>query len=303
MSSDAFSSFLKDLADKMPDLAILPDEPMRGHTTFRIGGAVRALVRPKSVEELIDVIGAIEGAGLRHMVLGNGSNVLFSDEPHEMIVVSTEDVSGVYIEGELVHCGAGARLAAVARAAMEASLTGFEFAQGIPGTIGGAVYMNAGAYGGEMADVVERVTYLDGERGVRVISGRDCGFAYRRSIFEDGGVILSALLRLEFGERSEICERMNDLARRRREKQPLEYPSAGSTFKRPAGGYAAAMIDEAGLRGLRVGDAEVSQKHAGFIVNLGSATFEDVISLMETVRERVAERFGVTLLPEVKIIR
>ena len=300
---DKISLFCADFARSFPDSPLLADEPMRRHTTFKIGGPVRAFVEPKSEDAFAYAVGACRERAIPFLILGNGSNLLVSDDAHELVCVSTAGMNAIDVEDETVTAGAGALLSQIAHTALDAGLAGFEFAHGIPGSLGGAVYMNAGAYGGEMKDVIERVRYLTEDGAIREISGDECGFAYRKSRFEEGGIVLSAAIRLTPGDPAEIRAKMDDLARRRREKQPLNYPSAGSTFKRPAAGYAAALIDEAGLKGARVGDAEVSDKHAGFVVNRGGASFEDVTRLMELIQKTVLEKSGVQLEPEVKIIR
>jgi len=283
----------------------LENEPMSAHTTFRIGGPVRAMFLPASPEETAFLAGALRAAGVRTLVIGNGSDLLVSDAPLEMAVIKLgENMAGVTAEGSVVHAGAGALIARVAAFARDMGLAGLAFAGGIPASVGGAVYMNAGAYGGEIKNVLQSVTYLDEKMDLRTIAGADCAMAYRHSRFmETEDVILAASFALVPGDREAIGAEMEELARRRREKQPVELPSAGSTFKRPAGGFAAAMIDGAGLKGLAVGGAQVSPKHAGFVVNTGGATFEDVTRLMALIEERVYERYGVRLEPEVRVIR
>ncbi len=298
---DNISAALSGIREQFPNVKVSEWEAMRRHTTFRVGGAVRAMVFPENGEELESVSRICLKRGAKWMVVGRGSNLLFSDEPHDMIVIGTERLAAISQDGEAVLCEAGASLAKVASFCQERGLTGFEFAHGIPGSVGGAMVMNAGAYGGEMKDVVQSVTVLDPGLNRKTITNNDCGFSYRHSELE-GRVVLGARLRLTCGDSEEIHARMEELAKRRREKQPLNYPSAGSTFKRPRDGYAAKMIEEAGLKGYRVGDAQVSEKHAGFVVNLGSASFDDVLAVMEHIQEKVLERTGVLLEPEVKVI-
>ena len=293
---------LADTRREYPETGVTLGEPMSRHTTFKIGGPVSALVEPKSIGAFVWLLRELNAREIPYFLLGNGSNLLVSDGGHEAVALSTARLDTLRFSGDSVICGAGVTLSRVAAGARDQGLTGMEFAHGIPGSVGGAVYMNAGAYGGEMRDIVESVTFVDTRGLVRVLPGEECGFGYRTSVFQKGGAILSVILRLRPGDPRKIRETMEDLSARRREKQPLNYPSAGSTFKRPEGGYASKLIDEAGLKGLRVGDAQVSEKHAGFIVNLGNATFSDVYTLMSQVTERVYERFGVRLEPEVKIV-
>ena len=244
--------------------------------------------------------------GARPFVLGNGTNVLFPDEGVERLVICTRDMAGVAagaVAGEITaECGAS--LAKIAVFAQKAGLSGLEFAHGIPGSLGGAVCMNAGAYGGEMAQVVKEVTVLFPEDGVKTLSGEEMAFSYRHSLLTEhpDTVVLRATLRLQAGIPGEIREKMDELMARRKASQPLEYPSAGSTFKRPAGYYAAALIDQCGLKGLTVGGAQVSEKHAGFVINRGGASCTDVTALMAEIQKRVREQTGVVLEPEVRVI-
>lgn len=303
MEESVIHSFAKALNAGYPGTAIFFGEPMSRHTTFRVGGTVSLFAEPKSLEAFVWAVRELTRSKLDFMVVGNGSNLLFSDKPHDMVVLGTARLDSVRVSVDSVISGAGVLLPRLGSAALDAGLTGLEFAHGIPGSLGGGVYMNAGAYGGELKDVVEAVTYLDKSGALRTVSGADCGFAYRHSRFENSGdTILSATLRLRPGDPKEIKARMDDLSKRRREKQPLNYPSAGSTFKRPEGDFAARLIEEAGLKGCAVGGAQVSEKHAGFIVNTGSATFEDVFLLIQMVQSKVYDKTGVRLEPEVRII-
>ena len=278
----------------------LGDEPMSRHTTFRIGGPARLFVTPRDPEEVRRVLTAAREAGVPWFVLGKGSNLLVGDGGIPGVVLSMEKLSAVRREGEKLRAQGGASLMAVCRAAQEAGLGGLEFAYGIPGQVGGGVYMNAGAYGGELRDVVELVEYLDEEGALRSRSGEGLEFGYRRSFFTGKEcIILSALFSLAPGEPEAIAAAMEDCMARRRAKQPLELPSAGSTFKRPQGAYAAALIDQCGLKGLRVGGAQVSEKHAGFVVNTGGATCADVLELIRQIQETVLEKTGYFLEPEV----
>ncbi len=300
--SDRIDRLLTDLKGEYPETGVTLGEPMSRHTTFRIGGPVQALLEPKSIGSFVWCVRELEGREIPYFVLGNGSNLLVSDGGHREIALSTARLDSLRVSGDSLICGAGVILSRLGSMALSAGLTGLEFAHGIPGSLGGAVFMNAGAYGGEMKNVVESVTFVDRDGQVRVLPGEECGFGYRTSRFQKGGVILSAILRLRPGDPREIRARMEELAQLRREKQPLNYPSAGSTFKRPEGDYASRLIDEAGLKGLRIGGAQVSEKHAGFIVNLGDATFSDVYALMAMVITKVYKNSGVKLEPEVRII-
>ena len=273
---------------------------MRDHTTFKIGGAADYLVQPSSPEEIVAVMNLCREYSVPCFVMGNGSNLLVGDRGIRGVVIKIgKNMSDITVDGEYIRASAGALLSSVATEALKASLTGLEFASGIPGTLGGAVLMNAGAYGGEMKDVVTEVSYIGED--LQMHTTCQCGFAYRHSIFEENNsIIVGVTIRLKKGSADLIKAEMDRLAAARREKQPLTQPSAGSTFKRPAGGYAAQMIDESGLRGFSVGGAAVSEKHAGFVVNTGDATAEDVTKLMSEVQKIVNQKFGGMLEPEVK---
>ena len=288
-----------------PNIEIKRDEPLRDHTSFNIGGPVRAMFFPKSAGELSVILPIFSEHGIVPLILGNGTNILASDEPHDIVAVKTAPgLCGIERTGETeITAGSGAPLHMIAVFAAERGLAGLEFAHGIPGTLGGAVAMNAGAYGGEMKDVVLRTSVVDPTGMPFEVAGDRHGFSYRRSVFSDSrDIIVSSVIRLSKGDAGEIGARMEELMTRRRQSQPLQYPSAGSTFKRPKNGYAAALIEEAGLKGYAVGGAMVSEKHAGFVVNAGGATFCDVVAVMRHVRETVQLRFGIELEPEVKII-
>jgi len=297
---------LSEIKTAFPGLTLREHEPMSGHCSFRCGGTVRALAEPKNEEELIGLCRILKKQGLAPYMLGNCTNVVFPDEGLDICAVSSAGLCALeLIDPTGIRAGAGLSMSKLAGFAQQHELAGLEFASGIPGSVGGGVLMNAGAYGGELKDRVESVrVYHLPEDKIYEISGADCEFQYRGSLFKKRGgcVILSAVFRLEKGEGEAISAKMRELNGRRRDKQPLDMPSAGSTFKRPAGGYAAAMIDEAGLKGYAVGGAQVSPKHAGFVVNTGGATFEDVRRLMEHIQNEVYRRFGVMLEPEVKII-
>ena len=291
-----------ELKRALPGLRLLEGEPMAAHCSFRIGGPAALFAEPSDEAELLALLAALRERGVRPLLLGKGTNVLVADAGVPGVVVHIGEALGaVRVAGTRMEAGAGVPLSVLAQRAREHSLTGLEFAHGIPGSLGGAVVMNAGAYDGEMKDVVVSVRYLDGEGTLR--ETEDMGFAYRRSRFSDGqSVVLSAVLQLREGDGEAVAARMRELGERRRSKQPLDRPSAGSTFKRPARGYAAALIEGAGLKGLSVGGAQVSEKHAGFVINTGNASCADVLALMELVRARVLEKYGVKLEPEVRIV-
>lgn len=284
---------------------ILPRAEMARYTTFRVGGAADVLVQIASADEIAVALRAAQRAGVPVTVIGNGSNLLVRDGGIRGLVLRVaNDLSAIRREERLLVAQAGATLRACAQFARAQGLDGLAELSGIPGTIGGAAIMNAGAYGGEMSQIVARVDGVALSDGKPLsFEGDALGFEYRRSAMMDAGVIVTEVtLRLAPGDPQAIGERMEALSRARREKQPVEYPSAGSTFKRPPGLFAAKLIDECGLRGLRVGDAQVSEKHAGFIVNLGHATAGDILALMDEVIRRVRERTNVTLEPEVRIL-
>lgn len=297
----------------LPAGSILVNEPMSAHTSFRIGGPADALVTAGNEAELECILRVLcknraEGREVPHLLIGNGSNFLVADEGYPGIIVKLGgDFDRIEQDTEdetLVRVGAAKLLSSTSAFLTEKGLAGFEFASGIPGSIGGAVFMNAGAYNGEMKDIVVSVRLMkDDGSGIVELSGEEMEFSYRHSIVEEGGLIVcSALLRLTKDAPEAIAERVRDLQARRNAKQPVNYPSAGSTFKRPDVGYAAALIDQAGLKGYRVGGAEVSEKHAGFVINIGNATAEDVLAVMRHVRSTVLETSGIELEPEVRLI-
>ena len=295
-------ALLTELHRTLPALEIRREEPLSGYTSFGIGGPAKYLLLPASSEELAEVCALLRRLGVRPLVLGNGSNVLAPDEGIDGVVIVTRRASGMELRGETLAADCGAGLTKLAAFAAEAGLTGLEFAYGIPGTLGGALIMNAGAYGGEMKDVTVRAEYLDGELERQTAAGEALELSYRHSRFSPEDVVLRAVLRLQPGDRETIRARCRELTEKRKASQPLELPSAGSAFKRPAGGYAAALIDQAGLKGYSVGGAQVSEKHAGFVVNRGGATAADVKKLLEDVRKTVQTRTGVLLEPEIKIL-
>ena len=273
------------------------DEPLSRHTTFRIGGNADLYLIPHSVDSLVRVIRTVQDFGVKFYILGNGSNVLFDDAGFSGAVISTAGLTSVKTEGEVITADAGATLASVCKAARDSSLEGLEFAYGIPGSVGGAVFMNAGAYGGEMAHVLCESTYLDlDDLTVHTITNAEHDYGYRESVYKHTRrVILSATLALKAGNRDEISEKMSDFMNRRVTKQPLEFPSAGSVFKRYLGRFTGQMIEEAGLKGYTIGGAQVSEKHAGFIINIGGATADDVNALIRYIKEKILEIFGCEL--------
>lgn len=281
---------------------ILEEEPMKKHTTFRIGGPAEYLILPLTTEEIADVIKLCRQEEIPWYIVGNGSNLLVADEGVRGVVIQLlRNFNQIQVEGCQIRMQAGAQNAAVAKRALDASLTGFEFAAGIPGTIGGAVVMNAGAYGGEMKDILKEVTVLDPNGMIRTIPAEELELGYRTSIIaRKGYVVLEAVIVLKTGDPKEIKAAMDELKEKRVTKQPLEYPSAGSTFKRPEGYFAGKLIMDAGLRGFSVGGAQISEKHCGFVINKGNATAKDVTELMDETKKIVMEKFGVALEPEVK---
>jgi len=283
-------------------MEIIKNEPMKNHTSFKIGGAADEFCTASGKDEIIELINYAKGKDMPYFIMGNGSNLLVSDKGIRGLVIQ---ISGKFSDFEIseniIKAESGVLLSSLAKAAQKNGLSGMEFASGIPGTLGGAVYMNAGAYGGEMSSIVKSVTYLKDGEIKKIEDG--FGFGYRKSLFADlGAVILEAELELEKGNPEEIKARMEDYKIRRTEKQPLNMPSAGSVFKRPKGYFAGGLIEEAGLKGFKIGGAVVSEKHAGFIVNAGSATAGDVLSLIEHIQKTVKEKFNVELETEVKIV-
>ena len=276
-------------------------EPMSRHTSFRTGGEADCLLQIRNVEQLQKILSYLRRTGNEYFLLGNGTNLLVSDRGYQGIVLQIGGgLSGISVEGEKIRVQAGALLSKTAKAAMDAGLAGLEFASGIPGSVGGGIVMNAGAYDGEMKQIVEQVTVLNEDGELMELDCDTMEFGYRTSVIRNRPfVVVEALLSLQKGDPEQILAKMADFAQRRRAKQPLEYPSAGSTFKRPEGYFAGKLIMDSGMRGRRVGGAQVSEKHCGFIVNTGNATSEDVAELMIEVQERVKERFGVMLEPEI----
>lgn len=295
------SAIYEFLSAQVPKENILFDEPMCRHTTFRVGGEARCFVRISDREQLRQIIPYLEQVEIPFFILGNGSNLLVGDKGYQGVILQIGDrINQITVDGERMIVQAGALLSRIAKAALEKGLTGFEFASGIPGTIGGGVVMNAGAYDGEMKQVVERVTVMDRQGEILELSGDEMEFGYRTSIIKNRPfIVLEVCLKLSQGNGGDIRAKMEELTRKRKEKQPLEFASAGSTFKRPEGYFAGKLIMDAGLRGYSIGGACVSEKHCGFVVNTGKATAADVAEVIWEVQDRVKDRFGVTLEPEV----
>ena len=304
---DWWITFDQQAADYLPDLRIEKEEPMDRHTSVRSGGPARRMAFPERGEQLVLLLDMAARCGARPLVMGNGTNLLAPDEGLDRLVIDTSaGLHSAQAGGTpgTILAEAGASLARVADFACRQGLAGLEFAHGIPGTVGGAVCMNAGAYGGEMAQVVREATLLLPEEGIRTLTGAEMAFGYRRSFLTDhpDAVVLRAEFCLTPGDPAAIRGRMKELLEKRRASQPLEFPSAGSTFKRPEGYYAGTLIDQCGLKGLTVGGAQVSEKHAGFVINRGGATCADVKELIRQIQERVFAQAGVRLEPEVRII-
>ncbi|MCR5625687.1 MAG: UDP-N-acetylmuramate dehydrogenase [Lachnospiraceae bacterium] len=283
---------------------VLKDEPLSKHTTFKVGGPADYFIIPGNLKELAGLISYLNKTGREYFILGKGSNLLVGDHGYRGVVINILDtLNDIRVVGEEIHVYAGALLSKIANEAQKASLSGFEFAAGIPGSAGGAVIMNAGAYGGEMADIVTAVHIISKEGELVKLGVNDLHFAYRSSILQKEALTVAAVgYRLKKGDPEEIRAKMDELKAKRLEKQPLEYPSAGSTFKRPEGYFAGKLIMDAGLGGYSVGGAQVSKKHCGFVINKGGATAADIMDLIKDVQERVKLKFGVKLEPEVKII-
>ena len=282
------------------------DEPLKNHTTFQIGGKCIALIEPKKVEDIIEAIKICRENNLKFFVIGNGSNLLVPDDGYNGVIIKIKsEFSNIQVEGECLIAHSGAKLSEVYTVAYENSLTGFEFASGIPGTIGGAIFMNAGAYGGEMKDIVESVEVLDLDNyEVKELKNGELDFSYRKSIIQRKNyIVLTIKLKLKKGNKEEIKAVYEDLREKRNSKQPLNFGSAGSTFKRPEGHFASKLIEDAGLKGYHINDAWVSEKHSGFIVNKGNASYREVMELIEYVQKVVFEKFEVKLETEVRILK
>ena len=300
MNEQIKQKFCQELGEEQ----VLFEEPMKRHTTFRIGGPAEVFVMPRTIEEIQKTLEICRREKLPYFILGNGSNLLVSDEGYRGVIIQLyRNYGGLTVEGTEIRAGAGVLLSQIAATARNESLTGFEFAGGIPGTLGGAVVMNAGAYGGELKDVLKEAVVMDREGNIFTVPVEKLAMGYRTSLVKTAGyLVLEVVISLKKGSQEEIRDTMKDLADRRISKQPLEYPSAGSTFKRPEGYFAGKLIMDAGLRGYQVGGAQVSEKHCGFVINKGNATAADVCRLMADVQAKVQEQFGVTLEPEVKFL-
>lgn len=282
------------------------DEPLKNHTTFKIGGNCIALIEPREVSDIVETIKICRENSIKFFVIGNGSNLLVPDEGYNGVIIKLKsEFSTIQVKDEYLIVNSGAKLSEVYTVAYENSLTGFEFASGIPGTIGGAIYMNAGAYGGEMKDIVESVEVLDLDNfELRELKNEELEFSYRKSIIQRKNYIVTTIkLKLQKGNKEEINAVYEDLRERRNSKQPLNFGSAGSTFKRPEGHFASKLIEDAGLKGYHINDAWVSEKHSGFVVNKGNASFKEVMELIEYVQKVVFEKFGVKLETEVRILK
>ncbi len=282
---------------------VLRDVPMSKHCTFRTGGNAALFVSPSGATQLMDIVSFARLNNVPYYVIGNGSNLLVDDAGYDGVIIHIgKNMSSVDVVDNVIIAMAGASLAKTASVAYEHGLAGLEFASGIPGSVGGAVYMNAGAYGGEMKDVVTATTYIDKRGHMGMVKGDEHQFDYRKSVFGDGDIILMTTFELKPGDKDEIAVKMADFNGRRRDKQPLDMPNAGSTFKRPEGHFAGKLIEDCGLRGYSIGGAQVSEKHCGFVVNKGDATTEDILKLIEHIQDTVYQKFGVMLETEVKYL-
>ncbi len=288
----------------LPESQVKINEPMKNHTSFRIGGPADIMVLPANIKEVKSIIEVCRQNDIPFFVMGNGTNLLVKDEGIRGVVMKlAQNFNDANVNKNIIRCKAGVSLSALSRIALESSLSGLEFANGIPGTVGGAVVMNAGAYGGEMADVVKKVTVVDMNGRLYEMQEEELDYSYRRCILQDGDrILLEVEMELVPGNYEDIKRQMEEFAACRKAKQPLNLPSAGSAFKRPPGHFAGALIEKAGLKGYRIGGAMVSDKHAGFIVNVENATFKDVISLISHVQKEVKRKFNVNLESEIKII-
>ena len=298
-----FKDFSTKLMNVLDIRNIEIDALMKNHTSFKVGGPVDILVTPESFEQVVDVIKLCKENNIPYYIIGNGTNLLVKDGGIRGVVIKLCKLDNIKVNGEKIIAQSGAQLKDVSDAAADNSLTGFEFACGIPGSIGGAAAMNAGAYNGEISNVIESAKIINNSGNIVVINKEELELGYRMSsILKNGYTVLEVTFKLNKGDQQKIVDRINDLNKRRSEKQPLEYPSAGSTFKRPEGYFAAKLIEDTGLKGISVGDAEVSTKHSGFIINKGDATAADVLNLIKLVQQRVKSKFDVELYTEVRII-
>ncbi|MCL2051488.1 MAG: UDP-N-acetylmuramate dehydrogenase [Lachnospiraceae bacterium] len=294
-------SVLNHIKQIVPVENLLVNEPMSRHTTFKVGGPADLFIRISAKEQLISLVPFLRKLELDYFVIGNGSNLLVGDRGYQGVILSiSECLNGINIKDDCIVAEAGAMLSRVSELAASQSLAGMEFASGIPGTIGGAVVMNAGAYGGEMSSITESVLVMDSKGEEMVLSNETMEFAYRNSVVKNRPyIVLAVTLRLAKGDAAQINQKIDELKKRRREKQPLEYASAGSTFKRPPGKFAGKLIMEAGLRGFSIGGASVSEKHCGFVINEGNATALDILEVIKEAKERVYDRFDIKLEPEI----
>lgn len=301
----SFDDIRKELGERIPGVCIEENVPMAQYTSFRAGGKARMMVIPADAEQLSAVLGVLSGSGVQYMVLGNGTNILVKDSGYDGVIVKIgSGFDYVRQEGCRLVCGSGTRISVAAKAALEGGLSGFEFASGIPGFTGGAVFMNAGAYGGEMKDILRRAKIVskDGSREF-YMTADELEMGYRHTKLHDTGDIVTEVeFVLEEGNRTQIKAKMSELMEKRNSRQPVNFPSAGSFFKRPEGYFAGKLIQDAGLKGLSVGGAQVSELHSGFIINRGGATATDILQLMEMIQARVFDEFGVRLETEVRII-
>lgn len=296
-----------ELFKKISDAGVLivENEPLCKHTTFKIGGPAKYFCTVNNEASLTSLISVLKSENIRFFILGNGSNILADDNGFDgaIITLSGDFCKSELIDADVIRCYSGVKLSTLCKFALENSLAGLEFAFGIPGTVGGAVYMNAGAYGGEMKNVVASVRYLDSDGSIKELGAEKLDFRYRHSVFTDSEkIILSADIKLSKADKADISAKMNDFMERRKSKQPLEYPSAGSVFKRPEGYFAGALIEQAGLKGYTIGGAQVSEKHSGFIINYNNATCEDVKKLVKHIQDTVMEKDGVMLECEIKTL-
>lgn len=300
MKQKIYEAFCNAVGEKQ----VLREEPMKYHTTFRTGGPADYFIKPKNGEEISQIISICKECNLLYYVIGNGSNLLVSDDGFRGAVIRIgKEMSDIRFEGNQVTAGAGVSLAFLAMEVSKKGLTGFEFATGIPGALGGAVTMNAGAYGGEMAQILQSALVLDQDGRIHNLSLEELALGYRTSVVQkENYIVLEAKMEFKPGDQNEINNRCAELKKAREEKQPLEYASAGSTFKRPEGHFAGKLIMDAGLRGCSVGDAQISEKHCGFLINRGEASARDIIELMKQVREKVYNQYGVMLEPEVRLL-
>ncbi len=282
------------------------DEKLCNHISFKVGGPCPLLIEPKDEKQLTELLKLIKGTNTPYTILGNGTNVLILDEGIDKVIVKIGDeMTSLALEGEdVISCSAGTKVVTLCKFALENALSGLEFAYGIPGTCGGAVFMNAGAYGGEVKDVITEITYLTPDLELKTMPVEEAKLSYRHSVFKENGcVVVSAKFKLRKAPKEEIKKAMNDFLSRRKDKQPLEYPSAGSTFKRPEGYFAGALIEQCGFKGKTLGGAQISDKHAGFLINKNNATAKDILDLIKLTQETVKKETGVTLEPEVIILR